>query len=248
MSTYADRLASFTAWPHASPTPEQLARAGFIHTPTNEHPDEVSCKCGEGDNLCDWQPDNDPVIQRYIHHLRCSRLWLIFPLVGRKQPSASDLGFFDLLLAYDFPDLCLFRNVNVLCDRIKRLKFFEDDILNVLPSCLRGEALEWFNQSKHRDLAVCLSAMRARFWQQAPLEPQQAPLDGPSEGPLAARFQRQAPPEGPPQQAPQLIDYHHCKLCNTSFSSIAYLIQYTQENICNKLYYRYYEKIFLFKN
>ena len=144
MSTYADRLASFTAWPYASPTPEQLARAGFIHMPTNEHPDNVRCsRCSDDEgNLCDWKPEDDPKLQLHIHHLRCSKLWLVFPLAGRKTPSTSDIGFFDPSLTYDFPELCLFRNVNVFCDRIKRLKFFEDDILDVLPSCLRGEALE----------------------------------------------------------------------------------------------------------
>ena len=235
MSTYADRLASFTEWPHASPTAEQMARAGFVHTPTNVHPDNVRCsRCSDSEgNLCDWEPDNDPAIQRHIHHLRCSRLWLVFPLAGRKLPSIKDIGFFDLSLAYDFPDLCLFRNVNVFCDRIKRLRFFEDDILDVLPSCLRGDALKWLNQSKHRDLAACLGALRARFWQQAPPEPSQAPPEAPLEA---------------PQPAPQLIDYHHCKLCNASFSSMARLIRHTQENICNKPSCRHCEKVFSSKN
>ena len=239
MSTYADRLASFTKWPHTSPTAERMARAGFIHTPTNEHPDNMRysrCSDDKG-NLYNWKPDDDPAIQQHIHHLRCSRLWLVFPLTGRQMPSTKDIGFFDPSLAYNFPKLCLFRSVNVFYNHIKRLRFFEDDILDVLPSYLRGDALKWLNQSKHRELAVCLSAMRTRFWQQAP-------LDGPPEGPPAARFQRQAPPEAPPR-APE---YHHCKLCNASFSSTARLMRHAQENICNKPCCRHCEKVFSSKN
>ena len=240
MSTYADRLATFTGWPHVSPTAERMARAGFIHRPTSEHPDNVRCsRCSDSEgNLCNWKLDDDPAIQRHIHHLRCSRLWLVLPLAGRKLPSTSDLGFFDPSLAYDFPELCLFQNVKIFCDRIKRLRFDEGDILDVLPSCLRGEALEWFNQSKHRELAACLGALRARFWQQAPPEPPQAPLKGPPE----------APPEAPPQQAPQRIDYHRCKLCNASFSSIARLMRHAQEDICSKPSCRHCEKVFSSKN
>ncbi len=250
-SSYADRLASFTAaWPHASPTPQDLARAGLSHRPTKEHPDNVICKECK-DYLCDWKADHDPKIQLHIEHYRCSSLWLVLPTTDRKMPSASDIGFFDPSLQYDFPDLCLFQNVKIFCNRIRRLKFFETDILDLLPKCLRGEALIWLNQSKHWDLAACLGAMRARFWQappeappgappqaqQAPLKAPQAPPEGPPEAP-------QAPPEAPPR-AP---DYHNCKLCNASFSSIARLIRHTQENICNKPPCRHCETVFSSKN
>ena len=94
MSTYEECLASFTAWPHTSPTPKQMARAGFIHMPTSEYPDRVICKTCK-DNLCDWRPEDDPKIELHIHHLRCSPLWLVLATAGRKQPSTSDIGFFD---------------------------------------------------------------------------------------------------------------------------------------------------------
>ena len=169
MSTYADRLASFDNWPHTSPSPKDLAKAGFSHTPTDEHPDNVICKtCGN--LICNWKPDYDPKIQLHIYHHRCSTLWLVLATTERKKLSISDIGFFDPSLAYDFPDLCLFQNVKTFCDRIRRLRFFETDILDVLPSCLRGKALTWFRKAKHRDLATCLGAMRARFWQRAPPE------------------------------------------------------------------------------
>ena len=154
------------------------------------------------------------------------------------MPSTSDIGFFDPSLQYDFPELCLFQNVKTFCDRIRRLRFCETDILDVLPSCLRGEALTWFrSQSKHRELAVCLGAMRARFWQQAP-----------PEAPLGARFQRQAPLEGPPEGPRRAPEYHHCKLYNASFSSIARLIRHAQENVCNKPSCRHCEMVFPSKN
>ena len=205
--------------------------------PTNEYPDRVICKTCK-DNLCDWGPEDDPKLELHIHHYRCSSLWLVLATTERKMPSTKDIGFFDPSLEYDFPELCLFQNVKTFCDRIRRLRFCETDILDVLPSCLRGEALTWFrSQSKYRELAVCLGAMRARFWQQAP-----------PEAPLGARFQRQAPLEGPPEGPPRAPEYHHCKLCNASFSSIARLIRHTQENICNKPSCRHCEKVFSSKN
>ena len=246
MSKYAERLASFTEWPHASPTAEEMARAGFKHAPTNQYPDNVSCRCGDdGHDLCGWKPGDDPKLQLHIDNYRCSRLWMVLATTERKKPSTSDIGFFDPSLQYDFPELCLFQNIKTFCDRIRRLRFFETDILDLLPSCLRGEALTWFrSQSEYRDLAVCLGAMRARFWQQAP-----------PEAPLGARFQRQAPPEAtleapqaPPEATPQAPVYHHCKLCNASFSSIARLIRHTQENTCNKPCCRHCEKVFSSKN
>ena len=46
----------------------------------------------------------------------------------------------------------------------------------------------------------------------------------------------------------QPIEYHHCKLCNASFSSVARLIRHTQENVCNKPCCRYCEMVFPSKN
>ena len=50
------------------------------------------------------------------------------------------------------------------------------------------------------------------------------------------------------QSARRAPEYHHCKLCNTSFSSMERLIRPTQESICNKPPCRHSEKIFLSKN
>ena len=232
-SPYVDRLALFTEWPHTLPTPQDLARAGFSHTPTNEHPDNVVCNSCK-DFLCDWQPEHDPRIQLHIHHYRCSQLWMVLATADRKKPSAKDMGFFDPSLQQDFPELCLFQNVNTFCDRVKRCKFDETDILELLPKCLRGEALTWlYSQSKHRYLAVCLAALRARFPQALP---QEAPQASPQKAPQPMESAYQAP------------EYHHCKLCNASFSSMTRLIQHAQENVCNKPRCRHCEMVFSSKN
>ena len=154
------------------------------------------------------------------------------------QPSPKDIGFFDPSLQQDFPELCLFQNIHTFCDRIERCKFHETDILELLPKCLRGEALRWFrNQSKHRNLAECIRALKARFPQAAPQVSQQAPQQA-----------SQRAPQASPQTAPQPIEYHHCKLCNASFSSLTRLTQHAQENICNKPRCRHCEMVFSSKN
>ncbi len=275
MSTYADRLASFTTeWPHTSPAPEDLARAGWIFEPEDEYPDNVACEECER-CLFNWKPGCNLKVL-YIGHLKSCRRYskLAFvqdpvasppknsqasaqiaslQIAPQKAPQASpipkpslkDIGFLDLSLQHDFPELCLFHNVDIFCDRIERCisesEFLGTDILELLPKCLRGEALKWFSQSNHQDLAVCIRAMRARFEQAS----QKSPLEAP---PKARQAPPQAPPEVPPEAPPRAPDYHHCKLCNASFSSMARLIRYTQENVCSKPSCRHCEIVFSSKN
>ncbi len=141
MPLYSERLASFTEWPHALPRPENLAKAGFSHRPTSEKPDNVICKICK-DCLCDWEPEDDPELELYIHHYRCLCLWLVLETTLRKMPSTENIGFFDLLLQFDFPELCLFQDSYVFCNRIKRCRFTKTNILALLSSCLHGEALK----------------------------------------------------------------------------------------------------------
>ena len=262
-STYADRLASFTtAWPHTSPSPEDLARAGWSFEPETEYSDEVACE--ECDRcLYNFKPGCDLKVLSIGHSKSCRRypkLALVqnpvasppkdsqasaqkappqlAPKPSLKKPSPKDIGFLDPSLQQDFPELCLFQNVHIFCERVKRCKFDETDILELLPKCLRGEALRWFrNQSKHRNLAECIRALKARFPQAAPQVLQQAPQQA-----------SQRAPQASPQMAPQPIEYHHCKLCNASFSSLTRLTQHTQENICNKPRCRHCEMVFSSKN
>ena len=113
------------------------------------------------------------------------------------KPSPKDIGFFDPSLQHDFPELCLFRNIDIFCDRIERCRseseFLTADIVELLPKCLRGEALAWFrSQSKHRYLAVCLAAIRARFAQAPPEAPPKAPPEHPC---MASKHPRRPPRE-----------------------------------------------------
>ena len=76
--------------------------------------------------------------------------------------------------------------------------------------------------------------MKARFPQASQQAPQQA--------------SQQAPPQEISQIACQAPEYHHCKLCNASFSSMARLIKHAQENICDKPSYRHCDMVFSSKN
>ena len=271
MLTYGERLTSFTsAWPHASPSPQDLAEAGFSYRPTSELLDSVICQlCNT--QLYDWEPADDPMQEHYRCSKSCIKLaegdsTLLFvqdamalpqkvaqasvqadlsapqkaPQQKAPQPSPKNIGFLDPSLQHDFPDLCLFHNTHVFCDRIEqcRSQFGEADILAILPRCLRGEALKWFKQSECQDLATCILAMKARFPQASQQAPQQA--------------SSQAAPQEPPQEISQIacqaLEYHHCKLCNASFSSMARLIRHAQGNICDKPSCRHCDMVFSSKN
>ena len=136
MSIFSERLASFIAWPHASPTPQDLARAGWSFDPDDEYPDNVTCKACDRCQS-DRQPEFNPKLLYVCHAKSCSRRQDVTP---------------------------------------------------------------------------------------------------------------RAPLEVPPQAAPQPIEYHHCKLYNASFSSMARLIHHTQESICNKPSYRRCEMVISSKN
>ncbi|KNE56908.1 hypothetical protein AMAG_02678 [Allomyces macrogynus ATCC 38327] len=75
-SLYNVRLASFSysanLWPHATPTPETLAAAGFYYDPfPDESPDSVNCfQCGKP--LGDWDPDDDPYKEHVGHTTDCA--------------------------------------------------------------------------------------------------------------------------------------------------------------------------------
>ena len=222
MSTYTECLASFASWPHTSPTPEALAEAGFSHMPTASYTDNVVCRiCNT--RLFDWEPEDDPEFEHLIHSGSCRRFQKRPPktLIPKPTPIPKDIGFLDPSLQYDFPELCLFHNAHTFCNRIEqcRSEFLEADILQLLPKCLRGEALTWFNQSRsNQDLSKCMQAMKAQFQQAAP---QAAPQPAPQSAPQ-------------PMESSQAPKYHYCKLCNASFSSTARFIRHTQESNCNK--------------
>ncbi|KAF6220214.1 hypothetical protein HO133_003345 [Letharia lupina] len=63
MNSYAERLASFTSWPHVCPSASTVARAGFRreYDPTFPSPDLTVCSlCGL--DPCDWDSDGTPTL------------------------------------------------------------------------------------------------------------------------------------------------------------------------------------------
>ncbi|KAK5850616.1 hypothetical protein PBY51_001480 [Eleginops maclovinus] len=73
MYFYQNRLETFEGWPfeeNCSCTPENMAKAGFIHTPSENSPDIAMCffclKELEG-----WEPDDDPEKEHRSHSAAC---------------------------------------------------------------------------------------------------------------------------------------------------------------------------------
>ncbi|XP_069011440.1 baculoviral IAP repeat-containing protein 5a [Embiotoca jacksoni] len=70
---YENRLKTFDSWPFDEDckcTPENMAKAGFIHTPSDNSPDTAMCffclKELEG-----WEPDDDPQQEHITHSSSC---------------------------------------------------------------------------------------------------------------------------------------------------------------------------------
>ncbi|XP_028991300.1 baculoviral IAP repeat-containing protein 5a [Betta splendens] len=73
MYFYENRLKTFEGWPFTEDckcTPETMARAGFIHTPSENSPDIAKCffclKELEG-----WEPHDDPQEEHKSHSPSC---------------------------------------------------------------------------------------------------------------------------------------------------------------------------------
>ncbi|XP_064789563.1 baculoviral IAP repeat-containing protein 5a [Oncorhynchus masou masou] len=74
MYFYETRLNTYVGWPFeegCACTPENMAKAGFIHTPTENSPDIAKCffclKELEG-----WEPDDDPEKEHKSHSPSCN--------------------------------------------------------------------------------------------------------------------------------------------------------------------------------
>ncbi|XP_071402566.1 baculoviral IAP repeat-containing protein 5a [Centroberyx affinis] len=73
MYFYENRLKTYVGWPFeegCSCTPENMAKAGFIHTPLENSPDIAKCffclKELEG-----WEPEDDPEKEHKSHSSSC---------------------------------------------------------------------------------------------------------------------------------------------------------------------------------
>lgn len=73
MFFYENRLKTFEGWPFdedCACTPEKMAKAGFIHTPSENSPDIAMCFfCFK--ELEGWEPDDDPEEEHRSHSPSC---------------------------------------------------------------------------------------------------------------------------------------------------------------------------------
>ncbi|XP_046888817.1 baculoviral IAP repeat-containing protein 5a [Hypomesus transpacificus] len=74
MYFYENRLKTYVGWPFdedCTCTPENMAKSGFIHTPSENSPDTAKCffclKELEG-----WEPDDDPEEEHRSHSSNCN--------------------------------------------------------------------------------------------------------------------------------------------------------------------------------
>ncbi|KAG9337912.1 hypothetical protein JZ751_027565 [Albula glossodonta] len=74
MYFYENRLQTYSGWPFeegCACTPENMAKAGFIHTPSENSPDIAMCFfCYK--ELEGWEPEDDPVKEHKSHSPLCT--------------------------------------------------------------------------------------------------------------------------------------------------------------------------------
>ncbi|XP_061087951.1 baculoviral IAP repeat-containing protein 5.2-like [Conger conger] len=82
MYFYKNRLKTYMGWPFeegCACTPENMARAGFIHTPTENCPDVAQCFfCYK--ELEGWEPEDDPAKEHVSHSPSCGFVCLKKPV------------------------------------------------------------------------------------------------------------------------------------------------------------------------
>ncbi|XP_072229961.1 baculoviral IAP repeat-containing protein 5a [Leuresthes tenuis] len=93
MYFFENRLKTFAGWPFdedCSCTPENMAKAGFIHTPSENSPDIATCffclKELEG-----WEPEDDPEKEHKSHSPSC-----LFMALKKKVEELTVEEFFKL--------------------------------------------------------------------------------------------------------------------------------------------------------
>ncbi|XP_051895645.1 baculoviral IAP repeat-containing protein 5.1-like [Pristis pectinata] len=78
MYLYENRLATFRNWPFTENcccTPENMAKAGFLHCPTENEPDVAMCFfCLK--ELESWEPEDEPWVEHQSHSPACQFLAL----------------------------------------------------------------------------------------------------------------------------------------------------------------------------
>ncbi|XP_020392655.1 baculoviral IAP repeat-containing protein 5a [Rhincodon typus] len=75
---YQERLDTFKNWPFTNDcvcTPENMAAAGFIHTPSENGPDVAQCFfCYK--ELEGWEPQDEPLVEHQSHSSKCAFILL----------------------------------------------------------------------------------------------------------------------------------------------------------------------------
>ncbi|KAL1856635.1 hypothetical protein Plec18170_003605 [Paecilomyces lecythidis] len=104
METFAGRLASFDitlkrrtsgtkgskhiSWPHSSPSPAELAHAGFYYKPYESNPDNTSCfLCHRG--LDGWEEEDNPLAEHLKHSPDCG--WAIMMDIQQHSSNPSEI-------------------------------------------------------------------------------------------------------------------------------------------------------------
>ncbi|MCJ8739434.1 hypothetical protein PDJAM_G00047100 [Pangasius djambal] len=78
MYFYENRIATYSGWPFdedCACTSENMAKAGFIHTPSDNSPDVAQCFfCYK--ELEGWEPEDDPLKEHKSHSPACNFILL----------------------------------------------------------------------------------------------------------------------------------------------------------------------------
>ena len=87
MRSYEKRLATFISWPHASPQPTDLAKAGFEFVPSRHCRDKVRCtECLQ--YLGDWKPEDNPLLEHTRWQPDCKLAKKLTDANKQRTPSA----------------------------------------------------------------------------------------------------------------------------------------------------------------
>ncbi|XP_059804396.1 baculoviral IAP repeat-containing protein 5a [Hypanus sabinus] len=114
--SFEERLGTFKNWPFVTDcacTPENMAAAGFIHTPIENGPDIAQCFfCYK--ELEGWEPEDEPLVEHKNHSSKCAFIAL------KKQ--------FEHLTTEEFHKLDEQRVKNIMKKQIsERIESFEQE-------------------------------------------------------------------------------------------------------------------------
>ncbi|KAF1992065.1 hypothetical protein K402DRAFT_450191 [Aulographum hederae CBS 113979] len=86
-SSTKNKTTSTVSWPHTSPLPEELAKAGFFFKPGTRSPDNVQCFVCKR-QLDGWEAGDDPALEHLSHGPDCG--WAVNICLGRVPEQADE--------------------------------------------------------------------------------------------------------------------------------------------------------------